>query len=219
MKSERLMRLFYIIFAILLLPACVKHNPTHATRPTHKPHYSFWDSFFFTSSEDKRKPGKNIYKVGGKTYKTMNSASGYREKGIASWYGKGFHNHRTSSGEHYNMYAKTAAHRTLPLNSYVKVTNLKSRRSVVVRINDRGPFHSNRLIDLSYAAARDIGMFPAGMTMVELQAVSAPRYNPPPPRPIIKKPLALKKQPKRRAPTPPKKIQHPQQKLKRSHKK
>ena len=117
----------------------------------------------------------------------MRSSAGYREKGTATWYGKNFHNQRTSSGERYNMYGMTAAHRTLPLHSYVKVTNLKNRRSVVVRINDRGPFHSNRLIDLSYAAARGIGLLHAGIAQVEIQTTSPQKIQRQTPKPILKK--------------------------------
>lgn len=95
----------------------------------------------------------------------------YRARGLASWYGTRFHKQRTSSGEKYNMYAMTAAHRTLPIPSYVKVKNLNNGRTAIVRINDRGPFHSRRLIDLSYAAARYLGILPKGTAMVEIQAI------------------------------------------------
>lgn len=103
--------------------------------------------------------------------------SSYKHRGLASWYGTHFHHKRTSSGRRYNMYALTAAHRTLPLLSYVRVTNLNNRRSVIVQINDRGPFHSSRLIDVSYAAARALGLLRTGVAPVEIQ-----RINPPAPR-------------------------------------
>jgi rare lipoprotein A len=112
------------------------------------------------------------YEVFGKTYYTMQSASGYREKGIASWYGKKFHGRKTSSGEVYDMFAMTAAHKTLPLPTYVRVTNLENGRSVIVKVNDRGPFHDNRLIDLSYSAATKLGIIAKGTGLVHVEAIS-----------------------------------------------
>jgi len=116
------------------------------------------------------------YVVNGKRYYVKTSSKGYVEQGIASWYGTKFHGRRTSSGEPYNMYAMTAAHKTLPLPTYVKVTNLKNGRSVVVKVNDRGPFHQNRLIDLSYAAAEKLNIVGNGTGFVEVRAIdpSAP---------------------------------------------
>jgi len=111
------------------------------------------------------------YIVNGKRYHTLSNNKGYRERGIASWYGTKFHGHRTSSGDAYDMYAMSAAHKTLPLPTYARVTNLKNGRSVVVRINDRGPFHENRLIDLSYAAAARLGILGKGTGLVEVAAI------------------------------------------------
>lgn len=111
------------------------------------------------------------YEVFGKNYYTLTSARGYREKGIASWYGTKFHGRRTSSGEIYDMYEMTAAHKTLPLPSYVEVTNLENGRKVVVKVNDRGPFHDNRLIDLSYSAATKLGIVSKGTGLVEVSAI------------------------------------------------
>ena len=113
------------------------------------------------------------YEVFGKRYYTLNTSQGYREKGIASWYGTKFHGKRTSSGEPYDMYAMTAAHKTLPLPSYAEVTNLSNGRKVVVKINDRGPFHDNRLIDLSYSAATKLGIIGKGTGMVEVRAITS----------------------------------------------
>ena len=115
--------------------------------------------------------GNKPYDVYGKTYAPLASARDYRERGVASWYGKKFHGHSTSSGEPYDMYAMSAAHRTLPLPSYVRVRNLENGRSVVVRVNDRGPFLHNRLIDLSYAAASKLGIVGTGTGLVELEAL------------------------------------------------
>ncbi|AUT72767.1 septal ring lytic transglycosylase RlpA family protein [Paraburkholderia hospita] len=100
--------------------------------------------------------------------------SHFRQLGLASWYGRGFHGHRTANGEHYDMYAMTAAHRTLPLGSYVRVTSLASSKSVVVRINDRGPYARGRVIDLSYLAASALGMHRAGVTKVSIERVEKP---------------------------------------------
>ncbi|MEW6331269.1 MAG: septal ring lytic transglycosylase RlpA family protein [Pseudomonadota bacterium] len=121
--------------------------------------------------EPRSASGNRPYAVYGVTYAPLADARGYRERGIASWYGKKFHGRRTSSGEAYDMYAMTAAHKTLPLPSYVRVRNLQNDRSVVVRVNDRGPFLHNRLIDLSYAAAARLGILGTGTGVVEVEAV------------------------------------------------
>ncbi len=113
-----------------------------------------------------------FYHVFGKRYQTLRSAAGFRQRGIASWYGTKFHGRRTSSGERYNMYAMTAAHKTLPLPSYAKVTNLLNGRQVIVKINDRGPFHEGRIIDLSYAAAGKLGLLHRGTAPVEIEAIT-----------------------------------------------
>lgn len=109
------------------------------------------------------------YKVKGQVYKPLKSARGYKARGIASFYGKRFHHRKTSNGERYNMYSMTAAHTTLPFNTKLRVKNIKNGQTVVVRVNDRGPFHSKRIIDLSYAAARRLGI--TGSSMVELRAI------------------------------------------------
>jgi rare lipoprotein A len=114
---------------------------------------------------------KSPYTVLGQTYRVLPSARGYDERGIASYYGAKFHGYKTSSLENYDMYAFSAAHKTLPLPSYARVTNLENGKSVIVRINDRGPFHENRLIDLSYAAAVKIGIWPKGTGLVEVRAI------------------------------------------------
>lgn len=111
------------------------------------------------------------YVVHGKSYKTMKSSKGFAERGIASWYGTKFHGRRTSSGEDYNMYAMTAAHKTLPLPTYVEVTNLDNGRRVIVKVNDRGPFYEGRIIDLSYAAAIKLGINKKGTGRVEIRAI------------------------------------------------
>lgn len=111
------------------------------------------------------------YEVFGKRYYVMDSSAGFRQKGIASWYGTKFHGQRASSGETYNMYAMTAAHKTLPLPTYVEVTNLDNGRKAVVKVNDRGPFHDGRIIDLSYAAATKLGVVATGTAPVEISVI------------------------------------------------
>jgi rare lipoprotein A len=114
------------------------------------------------------------YVVHGKRYNTLKTSVGYSAEGIASWYGTAFHGRRTSNGEVYDMYAMSAAHRSLPLPTYLEVTRLDNGRRVVVRVNDRGPFHSDRIIDLSYVAAAKLGMIEAGTARVRLRALDPP---------------------------------------------
>ena len=116
-----------------------------------------------------------VYEVLGKRYTVMPSSAGYQERGVASWYGKKFHGNLTSNRERYDMYEMTAAHKTLPLPTYVRVRNLRNDRSVIVRVNDRGPFVHNRVIDLSYAAALKLDMVRDGTSMVEVTAISFDR--------------------------------------------
>jgi len=116
--------------------------------------------------------GNAPYKVFNKTYFPLRDANGYRERGIASWYGKKFHGNKTSSGETYDMYAMTAAHKSLPIPSYARVRNLRNGESVIVRVNDRGPFLHNRLIDLSYAAAARLDIVKTGTGLVEVSAIT-----------------------------------------------
>jgi rare lipoprotein A len=111
------------------------------------------------------------YQVFGREYVPLASVQAYRQRGMASWYGKKFHGQRTASGETYDMYAMSAAHTTLPIPSYARVTRVATGRSVVVRINDRGPFHQGRIIDLSYAAALKLGFAHLGGAEVELESI------------------------------------------------
>ncbi|MBT8087811.1 MAG: septal ring lytic transglycosylase RlpA family protein [Gammaproteobacteria bacterium] len=112
-----------------------------------------------------------VYEVLGKRYTVMPSSAGYQERGVASWYGKKFHGNLTSNRETYDMYEMTAAHKSLPLPTYVRVRNLQNDKSVIVRVNDRGPFVHNRIIDLSYAAAMKLGMIRDGTGLVEVTAI------------------------------------------------
>jgi len=120
---------------------------------------------------------KSPYQVFGRTYHVLPSSNGYRERGGASWYGTKFHGRQTSNGETYDMYAMTAAHRTLPIPSYVQVTNLDNGRKVIVRINDRGPFHGDRIIDLSYVAAKKLGYHQQGVSRVEVVAIDPVKFQ------------------------------------------
>jgi len=158
------MRIIIAFLFVLLLASCgEKHVPVDETQvATNKP-----------------------YKIAGQWYYPILSANGYDEKGIASWYGKDFHGKKTSNGERYDMHAISAAHPTLPMGTKVRVTNLENGKNMVLRINDRGPFVKSRLIDLSYAAAKQMGYAAKGTTRVRVQALSndsnveVTRYTPP----------------------------------------
>ena len=163
-----------LLIAILLLAAC--GAPTYKVRVMDTP------------SQPGLKPTQRAYEVNGQRYQPIPSADGFVEKGVASWYGKDFHGRKTSNGETYDMYAMTAAHKTLPMNVYLRVTNLDNGRSTVVRVNDRGPFVKSRIIDLSYTAANELGVVGPGTAPVriealgyrdEAQAGSAPHYRQP----------------------------------------
>ncbi len=129
-------------------------------------------------AEPKSKYGNpESYVVNGKKYYVMGSSRGFMQRGIASWYGTKFHGRRTSSGETYDMYAMTAAHKQLPLPTYVEVTNMRNGMSIIVKINDRGPFHDNRIIDLSYAAAMKLDIAGPGTGLVEIRALTPESYQ------------------------------------------
>jgi rare lipoprotein A len=127
-----------------------------------------------------------FYTALGKRYEVLKTSQGYDERGIASWYGTKFNKHNTSNREPYDMLAMSAAHKTLPLPTYVRVTNLQNGRHVIVRINDRGPFHDNRIIDLSFVAAKKLGIYPAGTGLVQVTAIDPAR-----PETTIKQPVPL----------------------------
>lgn len=114
---------------------------------------------------------KSPYTVLGKTYQVLSSADDYRERGFASWYGQKFHGRLTSNGEVYDMYGMTAAHKSLPIPTFVQVTNVENGKAVIVRVNDRGPFHGDRIIDLTYAAAKKLGFVDQGTAEVEVTAI------------------------------------------------
>ncbi|NBX34698.1 septal ring lytic transglycosylase RlpA family protein [bacterium] len=138
-------------------------------------------------SEPLHRFANNPYQVFGKDYVPQRVVGTYRERGIASWYGRRYHGQKTSNGEIYDMYAMTAAHPTLPIPSYARVTSVSNGRSVIVRINDRGPFHSDRVIDLSYVAAFKLGYVQGGSTLVDVESLmpnAAPPVASAPPKPV-----------------------------------
>ncbi len=122
--------------------------------------------------EPRRAGNKSPYTVWGKKYSVMDDNNGYVAEGMASWYGEKFHGHKTSNGEVFDMYQMTAAHKSLRIPSYARVTNLANGRSVIVRVNDRGPFHGDRMVDLSYAAAKRLGYQGQGVAQVEVAAIT-----------------------------------------------
>ena len=128
-------------------------------------------SCVYTDNQKSKDLKSNQYEVFGKVYETMSSSEGYLEIGVASWYGKKFHGNLTASGEIYDMSLMTAAHKALPLPTLVKVTNLENGKKALVKVNDRGPFHDDRLIDLSYAAALELGFLENGLTTVVVEAL------------------------------------------------
>lgn len=121
--------------------------------------------------------GTRDYTVRGKRYHIIKDPKGFKQKGQASWYGKKFHGHQTSIGEVYDMYSMSAAHKELPLPSYVKVTNLGNGKSAIVRVNDRGPFHDGRIIDLSFAAAKKLDVIKTGVANVEIEVITVDKPN------------------------------------------
>jgi peptidoglycan lytic transglycosylase len=157
LRSVRAGYRFAVILMLLIVFGCAGRAPAPQPPPPGEPGYP--------------KP----YKVLGKWYQPLPHAEGFRQNGVASWYGREFHGKKTSNGEFYDMHAMTAAHKTLPLGTYVRVNNLENNRSAVVRINDRGPFVHGRIIDLSYAAADDIGIVDSGTARVEVIALGRPK--------------------------------------------
>lgn len=169
-------RLLSFTFCFLLLTSC-----SHVARKDGPPNF-YVDETKIHNAIPKFEPLAKFgnmpsYRVFGKRYYTMRTAKHYEAVGIASWYGTMFHARRTSSGERYNMLSMTAAHKTLPLPTYVEVTNLKNHRKIIVKVNDRGPFESNRLIDLSYVAAKKLGMIGRGTAWVKVKSINLYTYG------------------------------------------
>lgn len=169
---------FFRISLISLLVSCflaacgTSHAPRfHKTRPDTTIDVSKIPNAVPRHEARSRYGNPKSYVVFGQRYYPMNSARGFVETGVSSWYGPNFHGKKTSSQEIYDMYKMTAAHKTLPIPSYVEVTNLHNGRRIVVRVNDRGPFHDNRIIDLSFVAAKKLDIIKTGTVMVEIQVI------------------------------------------------
>jgi len=165
--------------------------PTSGTVPAPPPNLAAIPDAVPRAEPRTRRGNPPTYEVLGKRYTLMTTDAGYKERGVASWYGPNFHAKATSNGDAYDMYAMTAAHKTLPIPAYVRVTNLSNGRSVVVRVNDRGPFVDNRIIDLSYTAAWKLDMLRSGTAFVEVEAllpgqtnITAAAVPAPPPPPL-----------------------------------
>lgn len=187
-----------VLASALLLGGCGSlsqsdYGPSRSMNMSHVPD-------LVPKNEPKSRGGNpKSYVVLGKRYHVMQSSRGYHERGIASWYGRKFHGRKTSNGETYNMYAMSAAHKTLPIPTYLHVTNLRNGRSTVVRVNDRGPFHENRIIDLSYAAASKLGIVETGTGLVEVKVITPGK--PAPRRPARPETVLVKATPERTRPT------------------
>ncbi|WP_394204611.1 septal ring lytic transglycosylase RlpA family protein [Shewanella waksmanii] len=165
-----------LIAVIMILSACSsspsgRYSMSNDKAPSNAPDVSKVEDAHPKYEPYSRGGNKSNYTVLGKTYQVLDSGRGYEATGVASWYGAKFHGHLTSNGETYDMYSMSAAHKSLPLPSYVKVTNLANDKTVIVRVNDRGPFHDNRIIDLSYAAAHRLDMLKTGTANVHLSVI------------------------------------------------
>ena len=175
MLSNQRLTCLILLLSSFLLASC-SHAPSTGSSdsaPSHPKDISHVKNAVPKFEKKSRIGNPTSYVVLGKKYRPMKTAKGYRERGRASWYGTKFQGRKTSNGEVYDMYQMTAAHKTLPLPSYVKVKNLDNGKSVIVRVNDRGPFHQGRIIDLSYAAAKKLGVYDTGTARVEVRAVTS----------------------------------------------
>jgi len=203
--EKRLPGAMLLALAAVLLTAC-GHTPGRSdSAPARK-----LNPADIQDAVPKREPitkagNKSPYTVLGQTYVLLPSAKGYRATGMASWYGTKFHGQSTSNGDEYDLYGMTAAHKTLPIPTYVLVTNLENNRQAVVRVNDRGPFVGSRLIDLSYAAAVKLGYADKGTAFVEVAAIDVDNWPPRKPElvpPPVNPPLAPPPVPGKAASTP-----------------
>lgn len=181
MNSLSFPNVLLALLAAILLVGCASAPQTdHSSRYTIAQDRAPSGSFDASGLDDavpkyeapRRAGNKSPYTVWGKEYRVLGSNDGYVARGTASWYGEKFHGHKTSNGETFDMYAMTAAHKSLRIPGYARVTNLDNGRSVIVRVNDRGPFHSDRIIDLSYAAAKKLGYQARGTARVEVAAIT-----------------------------------------------
>ena len=182
--NTRVFRILYLMAILAVIDACSSASPPTAKNPNAGRYSIMQDRAPEKSIELINIPevvpepvvrtiagNRSPYTVLGKSYFVLPSEEGYSERGIASWYGEKFHGHKTSNGEVFDMYQVSAAHKSLPIPSFLWVTNLDNNRSIIVRVNDRGPFHGNRIIDLSYAAALKLGYADIGTARVQLDAI------------------------------------------------
>jgi rare lipoprotein A len=162
---------YVLVFSFLSACSSSRYQQKHDSTPTRLPNQAE-----LTDATPRAEPysrgGNKDYQVFGKPYKVLSTAQGFEQIGTASWYGKKFHGHLTSNGEIYDMYTMSAAHKSLPLPTYLKVTNTANDKSVIVRVNDRGPFHQSRIIDLSYSAAYKLDMLKTGTAQVKITAIT-----------------------------------------------
>ncbi|WP_394130467.1 septal ring lytic transglycosylase RlpA family protein [Shewanella maritima] len=181
-KTMTIAKACSLTFLFGLLSACSSSPSTptsqddryqikHDRAPTDAPDVSKVEDAHPKYEPYSRQGNNMTYTVRGKSYTVLTTGKGFKESGDASWYGSKFHGHLTSNGETYDMYSMSAAHKTLPLPSYVRVTNLDNNKQVIVRVNDRGPFHPGRVIDLSYAAAHRIDMLKTGTARVAIETI------------------------------------------------
>lgn len=161
------------LLLLLTLTSCStgRYQHTNDSTPTRVPtNTELKDAI--ARAEPHSRGGNRNYQVRGKSYSVLTNADNFEQVGTASWYGKKFHGHLTSNGEIYDMYSMSAAHKNLPLPTYVKVTNIANKKSVIVRVNDRGPFHQSRIIDLSYSAAYKLDMLKTGTAQVKITSLT-----------------------------------------------
>lgn len=163
------------LWVLLILSACTPLQ-TQSPQPSDEMILAMPDPIVVIEPRSKR-GNPDTYQVFGKTYHVMDNASGFVQQGIASWYGSAFHGKETSNGDIYDMYRMTAAHKTIPIPAYVRVIDLDSGKSIIVRVNDRGPFIEGRIIDLSYAAARKLGIANRGTANVEIRVLDGHGRN------------------------------------------
>lgn len=175
MKTMKIKRQFCLCLLMILVSACSnnygRYQQQHDSTPTRLPTASELHDAT-PRAEKPSRGGNKAYQVRGKHYPVLKSAENFSQTGIASWYGRKFHGHLTSNGEIYDMYAMSAAHKNLPLPTYLHVVNNSNGRSVIVRVNDRGPFHQSRIIDLSYSAAYKLDMLKTGTANVTITAIT-----------------------------------------------
>jgi rare lipoprotein A len=162
---------YILVFSFLSACSSSRYQQKHDSTPTRLPNQAELTDAI-PRAEPYSRGGNKDYQVFGKPYKVLSTAQGFEQTGTASWYGKKFHGHLTSNGEIYDMYTMSAAHKNLPLPTYLKVTNTANDKSVIVRVNDRGPFHQSRIIDLSYSAAYKLDMLKTGTAQVKITAIT-----------------------------------------------